>query len=370
MMVLMVLAFISIAQALPTARVGQNTSCRTITDPDNGALIDLNVLTSAGTAELLDYQVTSGKFPEYEYVFNVCGDLKYKDDVCVEGSTVCDRSASKLTTVNVYGNDEDTVVAYTEYSQNQSKSVLTLLYTAGQCYYRPNKNTQAKIYFFCDATAFEPTITLLYEDYLECEVQINFATIAACGTEKLKFSCSESGACLPSATGTMSISECRSQCSAPPPSPPAPNPAPPSPPSPPESKYSCNPGVNPGMCYESTGGEYDDLESCEGSCKFIAHTYSCETGKGCVVDANGKFKSQAECLADCDGPHGDKYSCKDETCEIDPMGKFASKEMCESACKAPDTYRCENDKCVEAAGGVSKELCESACVPSANPIYQ
>ena len=129
----------------------------------------------------------SEKFPKYEYVFNVCDKLAYADDVCVEGSTVCDRSTSKLTTVTVYGQAEDQTLSYEPYKGNESQKELTLAYTAGECYYRPTKATSAKIFFFCDPLAFEPQISLNYEDYLECAVEINFATVVACGTDKLKY---------------------------------------------------------------------------------------------------------------------------------------------------------------------------------------
>ena len=276
----------------------------------------------------------------YEYVFNICDKLTYTDDVCVAGSTVCDRSSTKLTTVSVYGTDDEQALRYVAYRQNETQQVLALTYSAGECYYRPGKATTARIFFFCDVAAFEPVISLNYEDYLECAVEINFATVAACGTSNLKFACSEGGACQPSATGTMTHAECKAGCKGPAPAPPSPTPPSPAP-SPPVARYGCNPGIEPGLCYEAAGGEFDTKESCDANCHFIPHLYKCVAGTGCVQDAAGTYKSEAECLVTC----GNSPS---------PPPPLAEK------------YKCENDKCVLEANGVDKALCESACV--ANPV--
>jgi len=396
----------------------EKSTC-SITHPTTGAVINLAELAGAGSAELHDYVAVSEKFPKYEYVFNVCDKLAYADDVCVEGSTVCDRSTSKLTTVTVYGQAEDQTLSYEPYKGNESQKELTLAYTAGECYYRPTKATSAKIFFFCDPLAFEPQISLNYEDYLECAVEINFATVVACGTDKLKYACGETGSCQASADGTQTFAECKERCHAPPPPPPSPEPTPAPSPAPPDVRYGCNPGVEPGLCYEATGGEFDDKESCDTSCKFIPHMYSCVAGEGCVIGAEGKFRSEAECLVSCGSPtpptppspppspppppppspppvekhyectHPEKKcvekagalyknessclaGCKDPepafTCTVDFKceeklgGDYPTNMDCELKCKAPeDSYRCEENKCVAAPNGVSHTLCNTVC---------
>ena len=46
-------------------------------------------------------------------------------------------------------------------------------------HHRPNKPTSAKFFFICDRDAFVPQISLNFEDYLECEVEVNFVTVAS-----------------------------------------------------------------------------------------------------------------------------------------------------------------------------------------------
>ena len=167
---------------------------------------------------------------------------------------------------------------------------------------------------------------------------------AACGTKDLKFACSETGSCQPALDGKLAHTECESSCNAPVP-PPSPEPTPAPSPAPPAIRYGCNTGVAPGLCYEATGGEYDDKETCDSECHFIPHMYACDGDKGCLVSESGKFRSEAECLVSCNTPPSPpsppsppekKYACSAGfKCEENAGGKFNSEGDCEADCKAP-----------------------------------
>ena len=116
----------------------------------------------------------------------------------------------------------------------------------------------------------------------------------------------------------MTHAACKTSCKAPAPSPPSPAPAPPAP-SPPVARYGCNPGIEPGLCYEAAGGEFETKETCDANCHFIPHLYKCVAGTGCVQDAAGTFKSEAECLVSCGNPPPppppeEKYKCENDKC--------------------------------------------------------
>jgi hypothetical protein len=103
-------------------------------------------------------------------------------------------------------------------------------------------------------------------------------------------------------------------------------------------RYGCNPGIEPGVCFETPGGEFDDKETCDTNCRYIPHLFKCMGDSKCELDPSGTFKSEAECLVGCGAPPPPP--------------------------PPPSEYRCENDKCVEAEKGVDVALCKSACEPS------
>jgi hypothetical protein len=101
-------------------------------------------------------------------------------------------------------------------------------------------------------------------------------------------------------------------------------------------------------------------------------TYSCDSGKGtCYLDAAGS-QSQAGCAAACSEV---TYSCNvaTEQCTVDTAGK-QSLAQCTASCvkptpapTPPPTYKCSNNQCVVAAGGIPKADCTQVCV---GQLYQ
>ena len=274
-----------------------------------GKRMDLNPLSEGD-----DYVVASVQFPAYEYLFNVCARLRYVDGVCVEGSTVCDHSATRGTSVAVYGTNASTTVDYQPY--DDGSSVLTLEYHAAQCYYRPQKETLARVYFLCNPEAISaPVLSLKYENYLECEVDFNFETALACGGG----GGGGGGA-----------------------------------------RWSCDAGVAPGVCKEGEQGEFANATACAQGCKA---RWRCDAErKVCAADAAGPFEDRGACQSACEGTAG--WSCVDGRCREAPAGgEFPSESACALACGGGGgkTWKCKGDTCVEEERGVSKELCEEVC---------
>lgn len=127
---------------------------------------------------------------------------------------MCDRNIDSETSVSIYGNLEDMIVELQPYHRNGTGELVPTIEfdSTDPCTYRPSKVTVAKIFFLCDPTAYTPLLSIKYEDYLECEIEINFATVAACIGFQFKYSCGDGYACRPSADGTQTREECMSQC--------------------------------------------------------------------------------------------------------------------------------------------------------------
>eukprot|EP00041_Stephanoeca_diplocostata_P032529 m.1043234 g.1043234 ORF g.1043234 m.1043234 type:complete len:535 (+) comp24167_c0_seq5:291-1895(+) len=321
--------------------------------------IDLNVLASGGLSETNDYEVSSIKFPKFEYVFNVCDKLRFSDPICVPGSTMCDRVIDSETSVGIYGSLESMIVELQHYHRNGTGELVPTIEfdSVEPCTYRPSKVTVAKIYFLCDPTAYTPLLSIKYEDYLECEIEINFASVAACIGFPLKYACGDGYACRPSADGTQTREECMSKCIDP--NPPAP---PTMPPPPPPVRYACNSYVSPGECYESTSGIYESAESCDTHCTYRPPKFDCKDD-GCTMDPFGAFKSEEECHQSC-VPKPSKYICSAGQCVKNTQGNFPNATECLANCKVPEImYACIDDKCEEDPNGVFKSVaaCEEDC---------
>jgi hypothetical protein len=305
--------------AVGSRRVGMNEACKIKTA--SGDEIDFNGLASKGTAENGDYFVYSQQFDRYEYLFNICDKLNYKDAVCVDGSAACDRSISSEEAVAVWGSAANLTVTEQSYnSDGTGAKVWTMEMDSKEaCYYRPQKVTVFKVFFLCNADATEPILSIKYEDYLECEVDINLETALACGSGPTKYSCVD-GKCTASNDGTQTFADCSAKC------------ATPNPPAPPPPGFVCDPTVEPGVCSESPGGTFPTSELCATACKY----------------------------------EPPKYACLDARCQKDPAGKFDTEGQCMEACKpgppVEKKYRCDNDdKCVEAETGADQQTCKAVC---------
>jgi len=336
--------------------------------------VDLNVLASRGNTPTGDYTIRSQQFDRSEYVFNVCDKLNYVDEVCVVGATMCDRSVSTEKAVSIWGNLSTIKVDYQPF-RGSADQVLTMEFDSRTpCYYKPKQVTVAKIYFVCNAAATEPKLSINYEDYLECAVEINFQTAAACGdSAPTKYTCSSGYACVESTNGTLDFDGCEQKCI-------DPNPKTTTPAA--GTKYHC---VND-KCEPVTGGEAGvDKEVCESVCENTAVKYHCVDDK-CVETTGTEAGVDKEvCQSVCETqstttPKVIKYHCVDDKC-VETTGTEAGvdKEVCESVCEIQSTttpkvvkYHCVDDKCVETVGGeagVDKEVCESVCETTATKYH-
>lgn len=308
----------------PVSRVGANEACKIKTIA--GGEIDFNGLASKGTAENGDYFVYSQQFDRYEYIFNVCDKLNFKDDICVDGSAACDRSISSDEAVAVWGSASNLTVTEQFYnSDGTGDKVWTMEMDSKEaCYYRPQKVSVFKVFFLCNADATEPLLSIKYEDYLECEVDINLETALACGAGPTKYSCVDGVGCKASADGTQTFAECNAKCASP------------KPPGPPPPRYSCDPTVEPGVCAEAPEGAYPTMESCNDGCKYQAPKYACLADR-CQKDPAGVFETEGQCM---------------EACKPGPPPPPVNKK-----------YRCDNDdKCVEVAdSGADLKTCQAVC---------
>eukprot|EP00035_Acanthoeca_spectabilis_P019743 m.429521 g.429521 ORF g.429521 m.429521 type:complete len:204 (+) comp17019_c0_seq1:582-1193(+) len=140
-----------------------------------------------------DYSVSSHQVDGYEYVANICGNLNYNDETCIEGSSVCQRHKKTAASTDVYGyiasiklawNDPDAVYTY------NSSIVMDMTGTA--CGATSN-TTEAKttIVFVCSNKEF---LMLQSETPKTCSVSFLFFTAQACGSPR--YTCSNGVKCI------------------------------------------------------------------------------------------------------------------------------------------------------------------------------
>jgi len=196
-----------------------------------------------------DYTAQSMRYPNYEFVFNVCRDLVWVEGKCTEGSSMCERLKATLTSTGVYGKSStqttgvDDTGPYFEYAGDscQISSGLTMM---------------SRIYPACGTTQ---TAKVVYESYYDCQVHVKLSDPRVCRPSppspppspppQQTFFCVE-GTCKVTEEGGVTKGECEEMCK-------------------PEPLYVCTAGE----CVRATGAEKGvPHDVCQKGCrKFDGH---------------------------------------------------------------------------------------------------
>lgn len=213
---------------------------------------------------------------------------------------------------------------------------------------------------------------------------------SGCGLPDFAVYGCNNGQCLPSSTGTLTLSDCQKACGIPVPPPPPP----------PTPLYVCN--STTGQCVIADDGDPSamDKQQCENICTQVVPIppspsgpikYACQSDGyvyKCVFSNPGDasyataYDTSAECIAACHAappppPTGpDRYVCDLSTfqCRIVPYGSpgyinaYDTVEECQDKCVKPAPaggYTCDNDgQCTFAIWGTdTKAECEAKCTP-------
>jgi hypothetical protein len=175
--------------ALSTATQASNSTSACLLEVVGHPTIDLSPLTLVDQ----DYSVASHEVDGYEYVVNVCNNLNYADDTCIEGSSVCQRHKKTAQSTDVFGytgsikmswSDPDTVYSY--------NSTISMEMSGTACSATSN-TTEASttIVFVCSNKEF---LMLESENTKTCAVQFLFFTAQACGAPR--YTCSDGVKCI------------------------------------------------------------------------------------------------------------------------------------------------------------------------------
>eukprot|EP00729_Bicosta_minor_P016314 gene16314-11466_t len=187
--------------------VGRNNKC-IIPESGNTPAIDLNFLYNRRK----DYRSESKQDSNYEYLFNICGNVVFTDNTCVAGAGICLVNRAIEGATEVYGMVDSIVVRRTSavraemtmtaggnapsgvieedaglqqqlvaeqleedtFGDGSSNSVAS---SSANDTRVPKKTT---IIFSCDEEARLPLPQLLIEDYLKCTVTIEVKTAFMC----------------------------------------------------------------------------------------------------------------------------------------------------------------------------------------------
>jgi hypothetical protein len=193
-----------------------------------------------------DYSVGSHLQDNFDYVVNVCSNLNWNDDVCVEGSSVCQRHRKTDLATDVFGYSSSISLGWEDPNGNYTSNSTVVMQMSGTACSATKNTTEAAatFVFVCSSKEF---LMLESEDLDKCTATFVFFTAQACGTPR--YSCFNGTKCVESDNYTgehATFDECAANCGA--------------------TKYACVEGDAGMQCVEKPDGPFDDEASCTLSC--------------------------------------------------------------------------------------------------------
>ena len=263
------------AASLGFARVGVRRPDARCVVPASGSQPELDLTPLESPSE---YSVPSKDYGQFEYLFNVCAQLKFVDAKCPAGTLVCERRRESREGNQAFG----TVQGMKSPEWNDGEVLVVA--TGGACTTGAGVY-ESRLHLVCDAGAEEPVARVRDESFYDCYVDIELRSKVACAGP---------------------------------------------PPPPPGATYKCVAGE----CAESDGGI--SREQCDAVCGPAPppppKKYRCEEKTGSCEETDGEGASLGECRAACRAPAADKYKCVRGKCEVANEGGV-DRETCEAACQ-------------------------------------